>query len=164
MAIPKIQYLRTADGRSINCWTLGEGKPLFVLDTRSDGDIEWEWETPAIREWYELLARDRMLVGYGGKPLTTPAEVTAGFSPTASLRDIEAVVGRLGLREFSLFAPYISVAAAVRYIREHPDRVSHLILWAPLPARYDDLFVYPTRYAWKYVNELAGSELSRAQL
>ncbi len=51
------------------------------------------------------------------------------FSLDAGVRDLEAVVGRLGLERFALWAPGLSGPASIAYAVRHQERVSHLILW-----------------------------------
>jgi len=60
------------------------------------------------------------------------------FSLDAGVRDLEAVVDRLGLERFALWAPALSGPASIAYAVRHPERVSHLWLWNSM-ARSTDL-------------------------
>ena len=53
----------------------------------------------------------------------------ADYSLDAHMLDLEAVVKRLGIERFDLFAPTRTAPAGIAYAARHPDRVSHLILW-----------------------------------
>jgi class 3 adenylate cyclase len=44
--------------------------------------------------------------------------------------DIDAVMDRLSLERFALMGLFTSGPAAIAYAAQHPDRVSHLILWS----------------------------------
>ena len=103
MALPEIQYARTPDGVSLPCWTLGDGPALMMLDVRMDGDIEWEWDTPEIRAWYERLARNRMLVGFSMRPWSSAEEVDAAYQFSTLVSDLGVVADHLGLDRFALF-------------------------------------------------------------
>ena len=134
MAAPEIQYARTQDGVSIPCWTLGNGPALMMLDVRNDGDIDWEWDTPEIRAWYERLAQERMLVGYSMRPCSSAEEVSAAYQFPTLLSDLGAVADHLGLDRFALYAIWNSGPVAMRYAALHPHRVSHLILCGTFPS------------------------------
>ena len=45
------------------------------------------------------------------------------------MRDLEAVVERLGLQRFALLGYVDSGVVAIGYAVRHPERVSHLVLW-----------------------------------
>ena len=128
MDAPRIQYAKTKDGVNIAYWTLGEGMPLVHLP-HAYSHIQLEWGLQECRRWYERLAEKRKLVrwDYRGSGLSEP-NVT-DFSLDATVLDLEAVVDRLGLESFALFAPMHGGPVAVAYAVRHPERVSHLVLW-----------------------------------
>jgi len=51
------------------------------------------------------------------------------YSLNAHVLDLEAVVDRLGLEPFDMFAIYHSGPVAIAYAARHPERVSRLVLW-----------------------------------
>jgi len=135
---PRIQYTQTKDGVSIAFSTLGEGMP-FVSGGPSIpfSHIQLEWQIPEARRWYELLAEKRMLVRYDYRGCGLSERDVTDFSLDAHVRDLEAVVDRLGLERFALWGLYHSGLVAMAYAARHPERVSHLILWCSY-ARYLD--------------------------
>jgi len=46
------------------------------------------------------------------------------------LRDVDAVVRRANLDQFAIFGLFNGSPIAPAYTAQHPDRVSHLVLWA----------------------------------
>ena len=126
---PRIQHTQTKDGVSIAYWTLGDGMPLVSMPALSLGHTQVEWEIPEYRRFYESLAANRMHVRYDGRGSGMSARDVSDFSLDAHLLDLEAVVNRLGLERFALFAPMLAGQVAISYSTRHPEQVSHLVLW-----------------------------------
>jgi pimeloyl-ACP methyl ester carboxylesterase/DNA-binding CsgD family transcriptional regulator len=126
---PRIQYARTADGVSIAYWILGEGAPLISMPPVPFSHIQVEWHNRDWHGWYERLAQKRMLVRYDGRGTGLSERSATDFSIDAQIRDLEAIVGRLGLERFALFAQFYAGPVAIAYAVRHPERVSHLLLW-----------------------------------
>jgi len=133
---PRIQYAKTSDGVSIAYYTMGEGMPLVCLPD-STPHVQMEWQFPRCREWYEALARKRMLVRYDRRGAGLSERDVTDYSLDILVLDLEAVVDRLGLERFALLAPSFAGLVAVAYAARHPERVSHLILWCSHPRGSD---------------------------
>ena len=127
---PRIQYAQTADGVSIAFWTLGEGLPLVWMASPPFSHIQLEWQLPEWRLSYERLAHKRRLVRYDGRGSGLSERHITEFPLEAHLLDLEAVIDRLGLERFALLGYVDSGPAAITYAARHPERVSHLVLWA----------------------------------
>jgi len=127
---PRIQYAQTTDGVSIAFWTLGEGAPIVHTVLGQFGHMQMEWERPEFRRWYERLAEKRMVVRYDGRGSGLSDRDVTDYSLEAHLLDLEAVVDRLGLEKFALFTLGAIGPAIIAYAARHPERVSHLILFA----------------------------------
>jgi len=125
---PRIQYAQTKDGVSIALATLGEGEPLVYMPMVV-GHLQIEWQIPEFRRWYERLAEKRMVVRYDPRGSGLSEREVSDFSLDAQLLDLEAVVDRLGLDRFALFAYYLAGPVAISYATRHPERLSHLLLW-----------------------------------
>ena len=125
---PRIQYAKTEDGVSISFSTLGEGMP-FVHMPFPFTHLQLDWEMPEFRSWIERLADKRMLVRYDARGTGLSDRDVTDLSLDAGVRDLEAVVGRLGLERFVLFAPVASGLVGIAFAARHPEQVSHLILW-----------------------------------
>ncbi len=125
---PRIQYAKTEDGVSIAYSTMGEGKP-FVHMPAIFSHLQLNWELREYRRWDERLAKGRQLVRYDSRGTGLSDRDVTDFSLDAGVRDLEAVVNRLDLERYALFAPTSSGLVAIAYAVRHPEQVSHLILW-----------------------------------
>jgi class 3 adenylate cyclase len=126
---PSIQYAQTKDGVSIAYWTMGEGMPVVVMPNIPFGHIQYEWQIPEYREWYQRLAQTRRLIRYDSRGQGLSDRDVTEYSIDTWLLDLEAAVDHLGLESFALFAPLHSGPVAIVYAARHPQRVSHLLLW-----------------------------------
>ena len=125
---PRIQYAQTKDGVSIAFWTLGEGMPIVQMP-HPFSHLQLDWQLRESRGWEERLAEKRMVVCYDSRGTGLSDRDVPDISLDAGVRDLEAVVDRLGLERFALYAPALSGPASIAYAVRHPERVSHLILW-----------------------------------
>ena len=135
---PRIQYAQAADGVSIAFCTAGEGQPLVWLNALPFSHIQLEWQLPDISTWYERLAQRRKFVRYDYRGSGLSDRDVTDYSLDAHVLDLEAVVDRLGLEPFNLFAIFHAGPVAIAYAARHPERVSHLVLWCSW-ARGSDL-------------------------
>ncbi len=126
---PRIQYAQTKDGVSIAYWTIGGGMPLVYMPTIPVSHLEIEWQNPEFRRLYERLAEKRQLVRYDSRGTGLSDRDVSGYSIDAHILDLEAVVDRLALERFALFAILHTGPVAVAYAARQPERVSHLLLW-----------------------------------
>ena len=126
---PRIQYAKTSDGVSIAYWTVGEGPPLVV----SSGGIshcQLDWTMPEHRSWYQALARHCRVVSFDGRGVGLSDRQVPAPGLQESLLDLKAVVDRLGLDSFTLFAPMHAAPVGIAYGVAHPEHLSKLILWS----------------------------------
>jgi class 3 adenylate cyclase/pimeloyl-ACP methyl ester carboxylesterase len=140
---PRIQYATAADGVNIAFWTMGEGRPIVWMMPLPFTHVQLEWQFPELRRWYEQLAQRRKLVRYDGRGSGLSDREVTDYSLDAHVRDLEAVVERLGLEQFDLFAIYHSGPVGIAYAARHPERVRHLVLWC----------------SWARGSDIAGSPL-----
>jgi class 3 adenylate cyclase len=130
MAEPRIQYAQTTDGVNIAFWTLGEGvPPLVQMPVLPFSHCQGEWQLAEMRNWYERLAEKRMVVRYDSRGFGSSQRDVSDYSLEANVRDLEAVANRLGLERFALWSSAIAGPMAIAYTAQHPERVSHLLLW-----------------------------------
>jgi len=126
---PRIQYARATDGVSIAFWTIGKGMPLLHMPAPPASHIQLEWQIPEVRKWYERLAEHRALIRYDCRGSGLSEREVSDFSIECHLRDLEAVVERLGLSSFVLAAGVHAGPVAIAYAASNPERVSRLVLW-----------------------------------
>jgi pimeloyl-ACP methyl ester carboxylesterase len=91
--------------------------------------IEHEWRSPV---WSPLLARlaaQFRLFRYDQRGTGLSDWDVADVSFEAFVRDLEAVVDTLGLRQFALLGISRGAAISIAYATRHPERVSRLVLY-----------------------------------
>jgi class 3 adenylate cyclase len=129
MMEPGIQYGRTSDGVNIAFWTMGVGMPLVAMPSMPWTHLQLEWSIPELRRWYEDLGRGRLLVRYDGRGFGLSQRQVDSMSLDAQVLDLEAVVERLGVERFDLYAGLHSGPVAIAYAARRPERVAHLVLF-----------------------------------
>jgi class 3 adenylate cyclase/DNA-binding SARP family transcriptional activator/pimeloyl-ACP methyl ester carboxylesterase len=135
---PRIQYAKAKDGVSIALWTSGKGTPFLHMPAPPASHIQLEWHIPEVRKWYERLAERHTLVHYDCRGSGMSERDVDDFSIESHLRDLDAVVDRLGLNSFVLAGGLHAGPIAVAYAARNPERVSRLVLWCTY-ARASDL-------------------------
>ncbi len=124
---PPIQFVRTRDGVNIAYWLLGDG-PVLVNIALPSSHIQREWQMPAWRAIYEYSAQAWRVVRYDPRGLGLSDRDVSDFSLDALVRDLEAVVDRLGVASVRMTAFAIAGTVALAYAARHPERVSHLVV------------------------------------
>ncbi len=132
---PRIQYAKTPDGVSIAYWTMGSGPPLIHMPPVVWSHIQLELENDEWRGWHEVLSIHRTLVRYDLPGTGLSDREPVDFSVERQVTDLHALVEHLGTDKVSLFAPVDSGPAAIQYTAEHPDRISHLLLYCSYSSR-----------------------------
>lgn len=124
----EIRYCSTEDGVSIAYAVIGEGPPLVrVLGWFTHLEIEWEW--PEMRAFWERLAEQHTVVRYDGRGIGLSEAWSGDFSEETRRLDLEAVWDAAGVSTGALLGVSEGGWTAAQYAVEHPDRVSHLILY-----------------------------------
>src|SRR3989304_1343202 len=124
---PRIQYAQTSDGVNIAFWVLGEGEPLVVTPDIAFSHLQLDWQRPAQRRWYERLAQGRKLVRLDFRGAGLSDREVADYSLESLVRDLEAVVERVGLDRFALWGGLHSGPVAIAYAARHPELASPLL-------------------------------------
>ena len=138
---PRIRYAKTSDGVSIGYWTLGEGRtPLVMTAPVGWSNIALEWQLPGLREWYQRLATQKMLVRFDYRNEGMSDRGVGDASLEAYGVDFDALVTHLALRRFDLVGFFGAVRPAIAWAAAHADAVCHLVLWSALAHNRDTFF------------------------
>jgi pimeloyl-ACP methyl ester carboxylesterase/DNA-binding CsgD family transcriptional regulator len=124
----EIRFCTTKDGVRIAYATVGQG-PVLVKAPNWLTHLEYEWETPVWRHWWQELARDYTVVRFDqrGSGLSDWNVGETSFESWVS--DLEAVVEATAVDQFALLGISQGGAVAVEYAARHPEKVSKLILY-----------------------------------
>src|SRR5437867_3633565 len=125
---PRIQYCTTSDGVRIAYYALGEGDPLIVFAPAAWSHLALEWELPALREWYEYLASQRLLVRWDWRGQGMSQREVYDGSPETMVRDLEAVVNHLNLDRVDLASSSGTTLGSISYAAHNPERVTRLAI------------------------------------
>jgi pimeloyl-ACP methyl ester carboxylesterase len=94
--------------------------------------LEFDWHSPLWRHWITELSRHHTFVRYDERGCGLSDWDVEDFSLEAWVHDLEVVVDTLGLERFPLLGISQGAAVAIQYAVQHPERVSHLILYGAL--------------------------------
>jgi class 3 adenylate cyclase/pimeloyl-ACP methyl ester carboxylesterase len=124
----QIQFIQSPDGVGLAVATCGAGTPLIIIPGWIS-HLELEWGIPLFREFVGRLAEDHLVVRYDKRGTGLSDRDVSDFSPEANLRDFEAIVDGLGLRKPAIMGYSQGGPISITYAVEHPDNVSHLIIY-----------------------------------
>jgi class 3 adenylate cyclase/pimeloyl-ACP methyl ester carboxylesterase len=144
----RIQYARTSDGVSIAYWTLGTGKPFVQMPTIPFSHIELEWETSASRAFAERIAERYKLIRYDARGSGLSDRGFDTQSIEGYCADLDAVLDQTVDEKVLLMGPVNIGPVAIAYTADHPERVSHLVLWNTY-ASGADLYRLPALQSFK---------------
>ena len=136
-----VRYATTEDGVRVAYASEGDGPVRVHMPL-----VPWTNMT-MISELHALLPRSRdpahvvgrEIVRYDVRGTGLSEGETLDLGLDAQLLDLAAVVDHVAADQVALLAPVHSGSAAIAYAAQHPDRVSHLILWCAY-ARGVDFF------------------------
>ena len=124
----EIRFCTTTDGVRIAYASVGQGPPLVKAPNWLT-HLEYEWETPVWRHWWEELARDHTVIRFDQRGCGLSDWHVGEISFDAWVSDLEAVVAATGVERFDLLGISQGGPVAVEYAARHPERVTRLILY-----------------------------------
>jgi pimeloyl-ACP methyl ester carboxylesterase/DNA-binding CsgD family transcriptional regulator len=124
----QIRFCTTSDGVRIAYAVVGSG-PVLVKAPNWLTHLEYEWQGPVWRHWWEELARDYTLIRFDQRG--------AGLSdwniPEASfeswVQDLEAVVEATAVDRFNLLGISQGGPVAIEYCVRHQGKVDKLVMY-----------------------------------
>ena len=143
LATQHVSFCRTTDGVRLAYASSGSGPPL-VKASNWLTHLDYDWDSPVWRHWWQALSRAHTLVRYDerGCGLSDWDVDADSFTLDAWVRDLETVVDALGLERFPLLGISQGGPIAITYAARHPERVSHLVVYGTCAratwARADD--------------------------
>lgn len=127
----RIAFARSKDKTTIAYALSGEGPPLVRAGTWLT-HVHHDWDSPFLGHWLRFMSERHTLVRYDPRGCGLSQTDVGSFTFDDWVADLEAVVDRLELQSFPLFGMSQGAAVAAEYAIRHPQRVSHLTLYAPL--------------------------------
>jgi class 3 adenylate cyclase/pimeloyl-ACP methyl ester carboxylesterase len=124
----EIRYCRTSDGVRLAYAISGHGPPLVKTGNWLN-HLEYDWESPIWRHFFAGLSREQRLIRYDPRGTGLSDWDVADISLDAWVNDVAAVVDAASLDRFPLLGYSQGCAVSIAYAVQHPERVSHLILY-----------------------------------
>jgi len=124
----RVYFTNSFDGTRIAYAIAGNGPPL-VKTANFISHLEYDWDSPVWEHWLDEFIRENTLIRYDERGNGLSDWDVEDLSFDAWVRDLEAVVDAVGLRQFPLFAMSQGGTVAVAYTVRHPEKVSRLILY-----------------------------------
>jgi pimeloyl-ACP methyl ester carboxylesterase/DNA-binding CsgD family transcriptional regulator len=124
----RIRFCTTSDGVQIAYAMHGQGPPL-VKAANWFTHLQHDWQSPVWRHWLTELGRTQTYVRYDERGCGLSDRDLFEYSFDTWLRELEAVVDDAGLERFALLGISQGAALAIAYAVEHPERVTHLVLY-----------------------------------
>jgi DNA-binding SARP family transcriptional activator/pimeloyl-ACP methyl ester carboxylesterase len=128
LATQSIRFCSTPDGVRLAYAVSGDGPPL-VKASNWMTHLDYDWESPVWRHWWQGLSRRHRLIRYDERGCGLSQWDVDDFSLEAFVRDLESVVDSLGLERFPLLGISQGGPIAITYCARHPERVERLILY-----------------------------------
>jgi len=134
---PQIQYVTTEDGVSIAYYAIGQGPPQLLF-TMAGSHLEAEWQIESFRAALMAAARRSTIIRFDPRGFGLSDRDPTDFALDGFVKDIEAVIDRLGIEGLRINAIGPASIPALAYAARHPDKVTHLAQMPPA-ASGDDL-------------------------
>lgn len=131
MTAQRIAFARSKDKTNIAYALSGDGPPLVRAGTWLT-HVHHDWESPIMAHWLQYMSERHTLVRYDPRGCGLSQSDVANMTFDDWVDDLEAVVDRLELATFPLFGMSQGAAVAAEYAIRHPERVTQLIMYAPL--------------------------------
>jgi class 3 adenylate cyclase/pimeloyl-ACP methyl ester carboxylesterase len=131
MPEPEVRYCTTDDGVRIAYTVTGSGPPLLFLSEPVVSHVQLEWSQPVFGRMFERLARDNTLIRFDarGTGLSDHVIVTdPGAVEPRLFSDLESIVAKVGLESFALGTVQSATPNCLRFVAQHPDRVTRLCI------------------------------------
>ena len=140
MSLPTVQYAKTTDGVNVAYISLGDGSPIVFASNIFGDAFLYRRAWPHVRGVTDRLrGLGWRVIRYDVRGMGSSDRDIADWSLAAQVRDIAAVVDRLGVQRFALAGVDAGTATAVGYAVQNQERVSHLVLlsaWASGSRRF----------------------------
>jgi class 3 adenylate cyclase/pimeloyl-ACP methyl ester carboxylesterase len=164
-----VAYCTTEDGVSIAYTSYGNG-PAVVFIPYFTESFGMQSVVPEEQRFYEHLARGLRIVRYDGRGTGLSQREVEDFSHEANLRDLDAVIKALDLREFTLWGQVLGGPRAIEYAAKHPELDIRLILVATfanaadvMPREQLEALMALSRANWEMASQLFADMVGREE-
>jgi pimeloyl-ACP methyl ester carboxylesterase/DNA-binding CsgD family transcriptional regulator len=123
-----IRFIKSSDGVRLAVATSGGGPPL-VKSANWLSHLEFDWQSPVWRHWFQFLSNGRQLIRFDPRGCGLSDWDAEDLSHEAQVADLEAIIAASDLDRFPLLGLSQGGAACIEYAVRHPERVTQLVLY-----------------------------------
>ena len=125
----RIRFLRTSDGVRL-AWAESGSGPLLVKAANWLTHLEYEWENPVWSHWLQFFSDHFRYVRYDERGCGMTDWNVPDLSMERWTSDLQSVIDAAEPEEpLALLGISQGAAACIGYAVQHPERVSHMILY-----------------------------------
>jgi pimeloyl-ACP methyl ester carboxylesterase/DNA-binding CsgD family transcriptional regulator len=124
----EIRFCRSSDGVRLAYAVHGSGPPLVVVSCWLS-HLQHDWQSPVWRHFLDELGAIATVIRYDERGFGMSDWDVDDFSLDARLRDLEALMDRVGHERFAMLGMSGGSSVAMAYAAKHPERVTRLILY-----------------------------------
>jgi pimeloyl-ACP methyl ester carboxylesterase/DNA-binding CsgD family transcriptional regulator len=125
----EVRFCSAPDGTRLAYAVHGRGAPLVRTATWLT-HLEFDWQSPVWRHWLEGLADGHRVLRYDERGCGLSDRDVEDVSLETRLGDLESVIDAAGIERFALVGISQGGPLAIAFAARHPERVSHLVLFA----------------------------------
>lgn len=126
-----LRFSRAADGTRLAWSTHGSGPPL-VLASCWLSHLQHDWHSPVWRHFLDALGAVATTIRYDERGFGLSDWDVTDFSLEARLGDLETILDAVPYERFALMGMSAGAPVAIAYAARHPERVTRLVLYAPI--------------------------------
>jgi class 3 adenylate cyclase/pimeloyl-ACP methyl ester carboxylesterase len=152
---PRIQYAKTRDGVSIAFTVRGSGPPLIYMQQPCMPTLQGREQIEASRSFARRLEQSFQLIVFDSRGCGLSTRAVHDFGVEALASDVEAIVDKLELGEYFIWAEFDSGPPAIELAHRYPDRIKKLALWCSWARSLDVL----DKDTWLALNQLIEQNL-----
>ena len=133
----EVRYCTTEDGVRIAYCVEGEGNTTILALPVFNETFSLDHLMPVYKQFYRELGAGRRVIRFDWRGAGLSDMVPHADWRAANDRDVEAVARSAGAEKFVLWTSTTSGPSAIQFAANHPDLVSHLILYGTYAATAD---------------------------
>jgi pimeloyl-ACP methyl ester carboxylesterase/DNA-binding CsgD family transcriptional regulator len=124
-----IRFCTTADNVRLAYAVSGEG-PSLVMSATWLSHLEYQWRSHLWRPWLDAFVGDHKVLRHDSRGCGLSDRNADNLSFENWVRDLECVIDAAGFQRFAMVGTCWGGPIAIEYASRHPERVSHLVLYA----------------------------------
>jgi pimeloyl-ACP methyl ester carboxylesterase len=111
---------------TLHVHSVGKGPTIIMLHGIATSSKSWNYLVPLLSSKHRCVTVD--LIGFG----QSPKPDWYSYTPNEHIKNVHHTIKKLGIKEpFILVGHSMGALLAVHYARQHPNRISRLILLSP---------------------------------